>query len=159
MDAHFCEPKYNQIMKKIILFIAIVCASTLSFSQGVSGGIRLGMNIANQSISASGITISPNSKIGLMAGGYVTIMTSAKFGVQPELYYSQMGFSLTSGGQTAKGTYSYLSLPVILKYKLTENFSLEAGPQLSILMSATGVNGSTTTDIKDQPRGLILVEA
>jgi hypothetical protein len=141
-------------MKKLILS-TIFYLTILSFclAQGVSGGLRLGMNIANSSISASGITLSPDSKIGLMAGGYVTIMASAKFGIQPELVYSQMGSSLTISGQTAKTSFNYLSVPIILKYKVTKNFSLEAGPQLGILMSASGTSGSTTTDIKDQTTG------
>ncbi len=125
-----------------------------AFSQSVSGGLRLGMNIANNNITFGGVSISPSSKIGLMLGGYLTVMTSEKFGVQPELVYSQMGFTLSSSGQTVNTSFNYLSLPVILRYNVAQNFSLQAGPQLGILLAANSSNGSQTVDIKDQATGV-----
>ena len=72
------------------MFSVLLFASsfTIVFSQKVSGGLRLGMNIANQTSTLNGLSFSADSKIGLMAGAYLTIMTSDKFGIQPELVYS-----------------------------------------------------------------------
>jgi hypothetical protein len=142
-------------MKKFYLS-SLFIASTFSaaFSQGVSGGLRLGMNIANQTSSINGLSISADSKIGLMAGAYLTIMTSDKFGIQPELVYSQYGSSATSNGQSASNNFNYLSLPVMLRYNVAENISLQAGPQLGILLSATRTSGSSSIDLKDQAIGI-----
>jgi hypothetical protein len=142
-------------MKKIYLsslFIAITFSA--AFSQGVSGGLRLGMNIANQTSSLNGISISADSKIGLMAGAYLTIMTSEKFGIQPELVYSQYGSSATSNGQSASNNFNYLSLPVMLRYNVAEKLNLQVGPQLGMLLSATRTSGSSSIDLKDQASGI-----
>jgi hypothetical protein len=63
-------------------------------------------------------------------------MSSKKFGFQPELIYSQMGYKATSLFSESS-SYSYLSLPLLLRYNLTDNFSLQAGPQVSYLLTAS----------------------
>jgi hypothetical protein len=142
-------------MKKIYLSSLFITAFfSAAFSQGVSGGIRAGMNIANQTASLGSVSASIGSKIGLMVGGYVTIMTSEKFGIQPELVYSGLGSSLSSGGQTSTGSFNYLSVPVFLRYNVSENFNIQAGPQLGILLSASSTTGSAASvDIKDTVNG------
>lgn len=142
-------------MKKLFLSVSLIAiVTTVAFSQSVSGGLRLGMNIANQTTSLGGTSISASAKVGLMAGGYLTIMTSEKFGIQPELVFSQFGASASSGGTSMSNNFNYLSLPVILRYNVTPNFNLQAGPQLGILLSASQTSGSTTVDIKDQANGI-----
>jgi Outer membrane protein beta-barrel domain len=142
-------------MKKFalsVLFSASVFS--LALSQGISGGLRAGMNIANQTSSVNGLSLSVDSKIGLMAGAYLTIMTSDKFGIQPELVYSQYGSSATSNGQSISNNANYLSLPVMLRYNLAEKINLQAGPQLGILLSATRTSGSSSIDLKDVANGI-----
>lgn len=124
------------------------------FSQGIHVGIKGGINIANQSFTTSGVSRDTDSKIGLMLGGYLTIMISNKFDIQPELVYSQMGYSLASLNPKLVNSYDYLSLPIILKYSVYKNFSLQAGPQLGILLAASSTNGINTIDIKDSTTGL-----
>jgi Outer membrane protein beta-barrel domain len=142
-------------MKKSILSVFLVSGCFIaSFSQGVSGGLRVGMNIANQNQSGSGLSISSDAKIGLMAGAYLTIMASEKFGVQPELVYSQMGASTSILGSTVNNNFNYLSLPVMLRYNVTENFNLQAGPQLGLLLSASQSSGSNSVDIKNQANSI-----
>ncbi len=78
-------------------------------------------------------------------------MTSEKFGIQPELVYTQMGFTAPSG-LTGSASINYLSIPAILRYNVSENINIQAGPQLNVLLSATGDSGSV--DIKDQLNGV-----
>jgi Outer membrane protein beta-barrel domain len=148
-------------MKKSILSVLLV-ATCLSyvFSQSIGGGLRLGMNIANQSTSVGNLppgvnaTVTPTSaKIGFQIGGYLKIMTSEKFGIQPEIVYSQMGFSAPSG-QTGKANFNYLSIPVLLRYNLTENVNIHAGPQLGFVLAASETDGTNTVDIKNEINGL-----
>jgi Outer membrane protein beta-barrel domain len=168
-------------MKKIYLcFLFMAAIFSTAFSQSISGGLRAGLNIANQSISIGSLPQGVNattpkldSKVGFQIGGYLKIMTSEKFGIQPEVVFSQMGYnqntteSISNGNLTFKlnekniASLGYLSLPVMLRYNITENFNLQAGPQLGILLSASGTteisgapvgsgitNGSKTEDIK-----------
>ncbi len=147
-------------MKKIYFSLLIsAIASSVTFSQSLSFGVRGGINIANVSTTVGalpvGVTVttaSTNSKTGFQFGGYLKIMTSEKFGIQPELIYSQMGASAPSG-QTGSVDFNYLSIPVLLRYNVTENFSLQAGPQLGILLAANQSNGSTSINVKDQTNG------
>jgi hypothetical protein len=142
-------------MKKIYLSSLFIAASLSAvFSQTVSFGIRGGINIAKETASSGSLSVSTDSKVGLMLGTYLTVMTSDKFGIQPELVYSSFGGSANVSGQTATDSYSYLSLPVLLRYNLSENISLQAGPQLGILLSATSSVGSSSIDVKDQLNGI-----
>ncbi len=137
-------------MKKIYFSLLIsAIASSVAFSQNISGGVRGGINIANQSASSGSVSASIGSKVGFMIGGYATIMTSDKFGIQPELVYSTLGSEASSSGVSVTTSFGYLSLPVLLRYNITENFNLHAGPQLGILLSATQSAGSSSVDIKD----------
>ncbi|MFM8743718.1 MAG: porin family protein [Cytophagales bacterium] len=51
-------------------------------------------------------------------------------------------------------SYNYLSLPVMLRYNASENISIQAGPQLGFLLSATSSAGSQSIDVKDQLNGI-----
>lgn len=132
-------------MKKIYALLFLIGAYFSSASQNISGGIRLGMNVANNNVTTIASSITPDAKIGFLAGGYLSVMLTDKFGIQPELVYSTMGSSsssvLTSQGTTIKAVddlkFSYLSLPVMLRFNLTDNFNLQVGPQLGYLLSAT----------------------
>jgi hypothetical protein len=135
-------------MKKFLsLFAFVGLLAVGANAQGISGGVKLGMNLANQTISADGFTVSPSFRTSIHAGGYVTVMVSEKFGVQPEILYS---------GQGAKnGSYSfkanYISVPVLLRLNFTPVFSVHAGPQIGIMMSAKEEieGGGESVDVKD----------
>jgi LysM repeat protein len=147
-------------MKKINLsLIIVVLVSSMAHAQSVSFGLRGGINIAKLTFSTSGVSASIDPKVGLMLGTYLTVMTSEKFGIQPELVYSSFGgsFNITNtSGQTVSVTsnYNYLSLPVMLRYNASENISIQAGPQLGLLLSATSSSGSQSIDVKDTLNGI-----
>jgi hypothetical protein len=130
-------------MKKTIALI-MMCG-TLSigaFAQGASFGIKGGLNLAKETATGSGLSISSDSRTSFHFGVYTTIMFSDKFGLQPELLYSGQG----AGSGSSADKFSYLAIPIMLKYHVNPIFSLQAGPQLGFLMSAT----SAGTDVKDQ---------
>lgn len=139
-------------MKKLLLPICLLLAGVVtSNAQGVAIGVRAGLNLANQSITASGLSSSPDSKTGYLVGGYATIMFSDKLGVQPELFLSSVGSTWPSsltGGPSETLRLNYVSIPVLLRYNVAANFHLLAGPQIGILASAKGIAGSNTQDLK-----------
>jgi hypothetical protein len=116
------------------------------FAQGVSGGVKAGLNLANQTFSGNGYTTSPSFLPGLHAGVYLTAMFSDHFGLQPELLYSGQGAK--SGSEKLKMT--YITVPILLRYNVNSIVSFHAGPQVGILASAKDKVGSNSTDIKDQ---------
>lgn len=143
-------------MKKQLLIGLFVCAIVPAAMSQISGGVRLGANIANQKFDAEGLSISPDSKLGLLGGLYLTASLSDKIGIQPELYFSSMGSKLDVQGFESTTKLNYLSLPVLVRYNFTENISLQAGPQLGFLLSAKGEVDGTSEDIKDSFKGLDL---
>ena len=135
-------------MKKILSLFAFLSLIAVGVNaQGISGGLKLGMNLANQTISSGelGFTASPSFRTTIHAGGYLTAMITEKFGVQPEILYSGQGYK--QGSAVFKA--NYITVPVLLRYNFTELFSIHAGPQIGILASAK----ADDEDVKDLLKG------
>lgn len=137
-------------MKKYSLLVIFILSAVGVFAQ-VSGGIHLGMNIANQKAEIDGDSDTGDSKIGFLGGFYLTAKVSEKFAVQPELMFSGMGSR--DKDLDLDLPFNYLSIPVLLRYNITENFNLNAGPQLGFLLSAKLTDGDNSIDIKDSFKG------
>lgn len=136
-------------MKKVFLSIAVailVSVSSSLFAQGVGLGVKAGVNFANQSIT----DISTDSKTGFLAGGYLVINFSETFGLQPEVLFSSVGSELPDG----TSDFSYLTVPVLLRWKPMEFLSFEAGPQFGFLLNAEHDGDDIADDIKNSDFGL-----
>jgi hypothetical protein len=126
-----------------------------SYSQGISGGVKAGMNLANQKISGSGFSLDTKAKPGLHAGAFFVIMLNEKFGIQPELLYSMQGSKVDVGGNDGKLKFNYITVPVLFRYNITEMISVHAGPQFGILASAKAEEeDGDEEDIKDEFKGI-----
>jgi hypothetical protein len=137
-------------MKRITsLFVFLFLLGIGVFGQNISGGIKAGLNLANQTFSGNGYTSSPNFLPGLHGGGYATIMFSDHFGLQPEVLYSAEGAK--SGSE--KYQLGYIAVPVLVRFNVNDLLSFHAGPQFSVLASAKYVSGSSDQDVKDQIKG------
>lgn len=140
-------------MKKILSLLTFVTLIAIGANaQGVSGGLKLGMNLANQTISSSeaGFTASPSFRPSIHAGGYLTLMLSEKFGVQPEVLYSGQGYKQNGGTMSV----NYITVPVVLRYNFTDLFSIHLGPQIGILASAKAkIDGQDDEDMKEYLKG------
>lgn len=132
-------------MKKFSTLVLMFFLSAGAFAQGLSGGVKAGLNLANQTFSGNGYTTSPSFLPTLHAGVYLTGMLSEHLGLQPELLYSGQGAK--SGSEKLKLT--YISLPVLLRYNVNSVVSFHAGPQVSFLTSAKDKVGSSSIDMKD----------
>ena len=135
-------------MKKLILFVALALFVIANSNAQVNFGAKAGVNLADitgeKVDSFSGLT---SFHIGFVA----EIMVSDKFAVQPELLYSAQG-SDWSEDDGFEGTtkLDYLNVPLMAKYYVAEGFSLEAGPQIGLLLSAKDVEeGEEDFDLKD----------
>ena len=105
----------------------------------VAIGPKAGMNVARIS---SDDEISPDSRIGLRAGLFTEFQLSQSFYLQPEVLYASKGFQLDlpllSSNLTA--SFHYLSIPVMLKYAIIDNASIQllglAGPYGAYMVSS-----------------------
>jgi hypothetical protein len=133
-------------MKKTLLILSLVSISVLAFSQDDNSvGLKAGVNIATIGGDAAGI----ESKIGFHLGIFGIIKPAKGFGVQPEFVFSRQGAQASSNSDV-KINYDYINVPVMFNFYPTENFYLQAGPQLGFLASAKVKFEDESEDLADQ---------
>lgn len=122
---------------KLPLLAAVLFVAQVSFAQ-FSIGLKAGANITK----VDGKSFSDEFQYGYHAGAYLSIPVGGRFSIQPELLYNQIKtrtgtefrdiYQPAFDGNTDV-TLNYISIPVLLNYKLASIFSLQAGPQFGIL--------------------------
>ncbi|MFZ0598174.1 MAG: porin family protein [Flavobacterium sp.] len=131
-------------MKKIILSALAVMAFGFTNAQSTRFGVKGGLNLSNI---VGGDVDGTKSLVGFHVGGFAEIKIADKFAIQPELLYSAQGF--TAEERLFVNEFdvklNYLNIPVLAKYYIVPKFSVEAGPQLGVLLSAK----SDGNDVKD----------
>ena len=125
-------------MKKIILVATAFFAFGFTNAQETKFGVKGGLNLAN-------LTSSDGAKslVGFNIGGFAEIKLDEKFAIQPELLYSGQGAKFQDVGNF---NLNYIYVPVMAKYSITEEFKIEAGPQVGFLMSAK-IDGMDAKDL------------
>jgi Outer membrane protein beta-barrel domain len=123
-----------------LALMALLFAPVLLSAQGLGIGIKAGANFANLSTdnySTSAIT-------GYHVGAYANINFSEKWGITPEVLWSAQGAELDN----AEFNTDYVTVPIMVRWRIIKLISIEAGPQFNFLTNADleGYAG----DIKDQ---------
>ena len=123
-------------MKKLFFLTLALCTVLVTNAQkskreeGIKLGIKGGLNVANLMGDVEDVAIRTSIHAGLVA----EIIVNDKFSIQPELLYSGQGASETrEGGGRIK--LDYITLPVLAKFPIAKNLSLETGPQVGFLVS------------------------
>ena len=127
-------------MKSIVLSIALF-ASFISYShaQGFSLGIKAGANVNK----LTGKSFNDQFTYGYHAGVFAQIKLGNRLQLQPEVVFNQVNTDTSSqfsqlykvnSSTISNIKLSYLSIPLILNYKLSKGFSIQAGPQYGILL-------------------------
>lgn len=134
--------------------IAIFCLALLTsglLAQDVAFGLKGGLNLANLDVKDP--EGSYNSRTGYHAGVFLRGKFS-KVAIQPELLLFTQG---TDASNTTLGEYkdsfTYLSVPLMLKYYPILGLNIQVGPQFGFLLDGErkyeGLLGNGSTDIKD----------
>ena len=129
------------------LLLASICSTGL-YAQGLDFGIKAGVNIANQKITGD-YEPDTKAKIGLHGGVFVTWMFSEKLGLQPEVLFSAQGSTDKSDLYDYSIITNYVNIPVLVRYDINDMFSVHAGPQFGLLLSAKEEEDGVKDDIKD----------
>ncbi|HNR16562.1 MAG TPA: porin family protein [Chitinophagaceae bacterium] len=124
--------------KLLSLFAAVL------FSQAMMAQFHLGVKAGANITKVDGKSFKDEFRYGYHLGGFAEIRLGNKLVLQPEVLFNQYATRLDSnyknvyedifdGNSNIK--LNYLSIPVLLNYKLVGNFiSLQAGPQFGILI-------------------------
>jgi hypothetical protein len=138
-------------MKKLILLVAVALFAFNVNAQEVTFGAKAGVNFANVSgDDADGF----DSRTSFHVGGVVNIGVSEKFSVQPEVVYSSQGAKDSFEGIDVDYKMDYINVPVLAKFMVADGFSIEAGPQIGLLLSAKIEGEGEEVDIKDDLKGI-----
>jgi hypothetical protein len=131
-------------MKKVIMSVLVlVTVVSVSQAQGVRLGVKAGANLNK----ISGQSFNDGFDLSYHFGGFLEVDFNKKWGIQPEVLWSQSTGKPTSfktvyatsvnplldGNQQIK--LNYLSIPLLLRYNVGSILSLNAGPQYSILIN------------------------
>ena len=126
-------------MKKYFgILIAIFCLSNLIAQDKFALGIKVGQNFS----SVNDVAVDHNTA-SYHAGVTTFFKVTDKFGIAPEFILSQTKLettpavtSLMGNGSLQPETYhlNYLSIPLLCEFKPVQKFSIQAGPQYSILI-------------------------
>ncbi len=127
-------------MKKIILSAIALMAFAFSNAQETRFGIKGGLNITSF---AGGNYWDTKSLVGFQVGGFAEIKIIDRLSIQPEVLFSTQGAKLDDLNVDRK--LDYINVPVLAKFYITKQFTVEGGPQLGFLVSAK----SEGEDIKD----------
>jgi hypothetical protein len=119
------------------------------FRKQVMFGVKAGVNISNV-YDSQGEQFHANTKTGIAAGMFLSIPLSTWIGLQPEVLFSQKGFTgsgiYMSSPYELTRTTNYLDVPIFLAIKPSPFVTLLAGPQYSYLLKQedTFTSGSAT---------------
>jgi hypothetical protein len=116
-------------------------------------GFKVGANYSNVYDSNSE-SFTADAKFGFVTGAFVAIPLGKLIGIQPEVLFSQKGFTsegpVNGGKLSFSRTTSYLDIPLLLAIKPTEFITIIAGPQYSYLMNQKDVYTYGNTSVSDQ---------
>lgn len=133
------------ILLSVILFAVLPSKAQVGF--GIKGGVNLTtLNIDDPELSYK-------SRTGYHAGAFLRARFD-KVGIQPELLlFTQNGDIESSIFGTAQERFTYLSIPVMLKFYPVGGFNIQLGPQFGFLLDGEREYktflGSGTQDITE----------
>ncbi|MBS1575564.1 MAG: PorT family protein, partial [Bacteroidetes bacterium] len=124
---------------KLLSLIAVLLITHAAMAQ-FHVGIRVGTNISK----IEGKSFKQEFNYGYLLGGFAEIGLGNKFSLQPEVLFNQYTTTLDSSfnhiyqnvfsSDQSKVKLNYLSVPILLSYKLLGPISIQAGPQFGVLI-------------------------
>ena len=132
-------------MKNLKIYFILVLSSLLNLSNSafaqkmspITFGAKAGFNYSSLNITFTDVD---KFKIGYHFGAFARINTGQFFAVQPELNFSKKGAQVNYSIDFIKGNVAldlqYLDLPILGVVKLSNTFSLQAGPYASLLLDS-----------------------
>lgn len=127
-------------MKNLIFTLALLSAPLAMHAQGLGVGIKAGANFCNLSTD----NFSTNGTTKYHVGAYANINFSEKWGITPEVLWSAQGAELDD----VEFETDYVLVPIMLRWRMIDLISLEAGPQFNILTKAEFDGDDVKDDLK-----------
>jgi hypothetical protein len=120
-------------MKRIILAAMAVMVFGFASAQKTRFGVKGGLNVTTF---AGGYYYNAKSLVGFQVGGFAEIKVIERLAIQPEILFSTQGAKQELSMTNFDSKLNYINVPVLAKFYVTKQFTVEAGPQLGFLVSA-----------------------
>jgi hypothetical protein len=143
------------MQRLLLLYTALVLCTAVQAQEAEPHhyfGIRAGMGFSHPNFAKG----SPPSDFqtswgaGLIGGFFLNVPISQKLSIQPEYVFRQIHSEVTE--PMSELNFSYLSLPVLFKFRTFQNLSIVAGPQFDLLIKAQ--RGGTDTTHETETRSI-----
>jgi len=138
----------------LILFLLPLATSVIAQQEGpIAAGIKAGLTMS--SLDIDNPEVSYDSRTGFHAGIFLRGRFADAVAIQPELLLSvQNGDIDDFGFGTAKDRFTYLAIPIMVKFYPAAGFNIQVGPQFSFLLDGERKYdtflGSGSIDISDE---------
>ncbi|WP_138484756.1 porin family protein [Dyadobacter bucti] len=119
-------------MKKLLVAFVLFVSAHFAEAQTFSIGPKAGLNISNY----TGGNIESDALMGYHLGGIVNYGFGNVFSIQPEVLFSTQGAKVQNNGTKSDFKISYVTIPVMLKFKSNGGFYVEFGPQVGFRSSS-----------------------
>lgn len=136
-------------MKKLIFSFALIALLSSAATAQVKFGLKAGAMLSNTTVIDADSLPGTDAKVSYLLGGFMNIPINSKFSVQPELLYANKG-----GGNIYR---HYITLPVMLQYKVIDKLKVEVGPEIGYLLGAysgSSFGNVRSSDTKDLDIGI-----
>ncbi|RKR11157.1 outer membrane protein with beta-barrel domain [Flavobacterium sp. 90] len=120
-------------MKRIIFAAMAVMVFGFANAQKTRFGVKGGLNVTSF---AGGYNYNAKSLVGFQVGGFAEIKVIERLAIQPEILFSTQGAKQELSMTNFDSKLNYINVPVLAKFYITKQFTVEAGPQLGFLVSA-----------------------
>ena len=121
-----------KLAKLAFIPVLFFCVVTTSHGQEVGFGVKGGLNLSSLNLE------DPEASYDSRTGYHLGLFLRGKFdkvAIQPELLlYTQEGDIESSVFGTAQESFSYLTIPVIVKFYPVGGLNLQIGPQFGFLL-------------------------
>ncbi|WP_337965545.1 porin family protein [uncultured Flavobacterium sp.] len=122
-------------MKNLFL-LCIVLVSSSAFSQSLFDRLHFGLKAGANYSDFNNANFDTEGLPGFHAGAIVAFDINKNWSIQEDFLYSTQGAKLKGGLSDGKEIkLSYISVPIVVKYKTDFGLYFEAGPQVGILAS------------------------
>jgi hypothetical protein len=144
-------------MKKTFLFVLCCCAINLIYAQNivkehytVSGGVLGAANFSQLRVTNENPNnIDYETKTSWSVGGWFNFPVAKSFSIEPQVMYSSYQYltnSTASNLLIKDGKVSYISVPLLLKFGLSDKFAITVGPQVDFTSSLENNAGSSAQE-------------
>ena len=139
--------KTKSMKKLAIALVCMIMATGVAMAQKTfTWGPKVGVDLTH----FWGDNVNHGMQFNYQAGLFCEYRATDKFAIAPEVVFAAQGGKDTRDEISSKATVNYINIPVMAKFYVADNFSIDLGPQLGINVYSK-ING---IDFKDHTKSV-----